>query len=218
MSDPITSSELDELRRRIQLLEQRSTAAESALDAARSNASRHALPRWFEFARLGLEICTLLILIITIRYAALHAQEFEHLAKVGSTSTLFSTWAMIANQGMEIDKAFVENARFQKYFFLGAKLPEDASQEERERATMLAMMQLDYLDNAAGFLKYVKREQPEFMDYLDPDAWNKYFEWSFAKSPLLCQTLLDRDVAGTFGSVLSTMGKEACRKPQGRPN
>jgi hypothetical protein len=121
---------------------------------------------------------------------------------------------------MDLDKIFIENPKFQKYFF--SSVPIDERDPAFDKATAIATFILDYFDSAMNLMRDFPEEaysqKPRHIwnkgdsfrkPYIERNVWNAYFQSVFHSSPLLCATL--KSSWPTYGSEMKRLGGDACK-------
>jgi hypothetical protein len=158
---------------------------------------------WF---KRTIEIATLAIVAAGFYLGLNQAKKLTESIESSNRSNNLSTWSTITNQGMEIDKIFVDHPEFQQYFFEGVEIkPNDAN---LPRAQAIATSFLDYLDSATALL-YQMKKTPTPVPFVEYDTWNRYFDVQFRRSPLLCHTLFEnKDI---YGQQILKVALPACR-------
>jgi hypothetical protein len=154
-----------------------------------------------------IDFATLMILIIGLGLGLDQANKLTKSIETSNRSNNLSTWSTVSSQGMEIDKVFIEQPEFQKYFFSGATI--DRRDTNFEKASAISIMLLDYIDSVLVFLNYLPSEGDSRKEtFIERDTWDRYFASLFRNSPLLCQTLEENK--GVYGRQTLKMGRSAC--------
>ncbi|HXH92048.1 MAG TPA: hypothetical protein VNN25_10745 [Thermoanaerobaculia bacterium] len=158
---------------------------------------------WF---KRTIDLVTLAVVAAGFYLGLDQAKKLTESIESSNRSNNLSTWSTITNQGMEIDKIFVDHPEFQPYFFEGVVIR--SKDPNFPRAKAIATAFLDYIDSATALL-YQMKKTPTPVPFVEYDTWNHYFEVQFGTSPLLCQTLFEsKDI---YGQEILKVGLPACR-------
>ena len=147
----------------------------------------------------AIDTLTLVVIITGLYFAWDQAREFN-------ASQNLSNWSDVSARTFEIDKVFVENPEFQKYFLDSVDITPD--NKDYPKAFAIADLVLDYLDSFTSLLDYNQGLLSN--DILQKEAWNHYFSQTFTKSPLLCRRLLADPL--NYGEKLRQTGIPLCEK------
>ena len=142
---------------------------------------------------------TLLVIVIGLYFAWDQAKEFN-------ASQNLSNWSDVSARTYEIDRVFVENPEFRKYFLEGVDIAPD--DKDYPKAASIAELLLDYLDSFTALLDY--KHGLISNGILQEEAWKHYFNESFTKSPLLCRRLIAGPL--NYGPQLRQTGIPLCEK------
>ena len=123
---------------------------------------------------------------------------------MNNRATNLSSWVGLSNETIDIDKVFIENPEFQKYFFQKAKISKDDPNYAKARA--IGLLMLDYAESSLATVDYLHKHLPEVI--VDKEAWETYFTNVFHSSPLLCD-LYAENKSG-FGKMLRRFADAAC--------
>lgn len=125
--------------------------------------------------------------------------------KNSAASLHSSAYQAITTQEMEVDKLFVENPTLRPYFFSGKEIREDNL--DYALAESIADYELDFFDSAQSQLRLLQELEPTS---IDKEAWDAYFDDSFAHSPILCRRL--NELATWYGHALVDRERDVCSK------
>lgn len=140
------------------------------------------------------------LIIIYIQTREITAQTKNSAASLHSTA-----YQAVTTQEMEVDKLFIEHPTLRPYFFSGKEIREDSP--DYALAESIADYELDFFDSAQSQLRLLKELDPT---NIDEDAWNSYFDDSFANSPILCRRL--NELATWYIPALVAREKNVCSK------
>ena len=146
-----------------------------------------------------IDTLTLLVIVAGLYFAWDQAKEFN-------AGQNLSNWSDVSARTYEIDKVFVENPEFRKYFLEGVDIAPD--DKDYPKAASIAELLLDYLDSFAALLDY--NHGLISNGILQEEAWKHYFNESFTKSPLLCRRLIADPL--NYGQQLRQTGIPLCEK------
>lgn len=112
-----------------------------------------------------------------------------------------STWGSLAAQLTEVDKQFVEHPELVPYFYEGKKI-ERSDNREYQLAYSLGVLVIDFMDSSIVMGKHI---DPEIFE---PDNWERFYEYQFRQSPLICDIIIDE--ADIYGNGIVERGKRIC--------
>jgi hypothetical protein len=147
----------------------------------------------------AIDTLTLVVIVAGLYFAWDQAKQFN-------ASQNLSNWSDVSARTFEIDKVFVENPDFQKYFLEGADITPD--NKDYPKAMAIAELLLDYLDSFTSLLDY--NQGLISNNILQKEAWNHYFSQTFTRSPLLCRRLIADPL--NYGQQLRQTGIPLCEK------
>ncbi len=147
----------------------------------------------------AIDTLTLVVIAIGLYFAYDQARQFNQ-------NQNLSNWSDVSARTYEVDRVFVDNPEFQKYFLDGVDItPGD---KDYPKALSISVLLLDYLDSFNVLLDYNHDLISDGI--LQQEAWKHYFTESFKKSPLLCRTLIsDPD---SYGPQLQKTGIPICKQ------
>lgn len=171
---------------------------------------------WF---KRFIDTATLLIITVGLYFAWDQASKLNESLETSNRNNNIATWNSISNQGMDLDKIFIANPGFQKYFF--SSVPIDERNPSFDKASAIATFILDYFDSVMNLIRDFpeeaysqkpshsgNKENSPHKPYIERDVWNAYFQSVFHSSPLLCATL--KSSWNTYGSEMKRLGGGAC--------
>jgi hypothetical protein len=145
-----------------------------------------------------LDTVTLLVVMGGLYFAWDQAEKFNF-------SQNLSNWSDVTARTFDIDKAFVDNPKFQKYFYNGVDIgPAD---HDYPKAYALAVLFLDYFDSVMSRLDYNRGRISG--NILQEPAWDRYFDATFKTSPLMCKILLENSMS--YGTEMRHLGVPTCK-------
>ena len=147
----------------------------------------------------AIDTITLLVIVAGLYFAWDQAKEFN-------AGQNLSNWSDVSARTYEIDKVFVENPEFRKYFLEGVDIAPD--DKNYPKAASIAELLLDYLDSFTALLDY--NHGLISNGILQEEAWKHYFNESFTKSPLLCRRLIADPL--NYGQQLRQTGIPLCEQ------
>lgn len=111
-----------------------------------------------------------------------------------------STWSALATQIMDVDKQFIENPEMVKYIYEGVPVSEDST--DYPKAYAFAVLVIDLMDSAVVMGNHI---DPKIFE---PDAWERYYEYQFSVSPIICEVIsVEADI---YGAEIVARGKKYC--------
>jgi hypothetical protein len=117
-----------------------------------------------------------------------------------------STWSTIASQTTELDKVFIDHPEIVPYIYQGVPISTDS--KDYNLAYSVAVMVIDFMDNSTTVNRNGDKE------LFEPEPWNKYYEWQFKSSPLICDVV--RAEAHMYGKDIVRLGLRHCPKAADR--
>jgi hypothetical protein len=147
----------------------------------------------------AIDTLTLVVIAMGLYFAYDQARQFNQ-------NQNLSNWSDVSARTYEVDRVFVDNPEYQKYFLDGVDIaPGD---KDYPKALSISVLILDYLDSFNVLLDYNHDLISDGI--LQQKAWKHYFTESFKKSPLLCRTLMsDPD---SYGPQLQETGIPICKQ------
>lgn len=116
-----------------------------------------------------------------------------------------STWSALATQIMDVDKQFIQHPDMVKYIYEGVPVSEDSI--DYPKAYAFAVLVIDLMDSAVVMGNHI---DPKIFE---PDAWERYYEYQFSVSPIICEVIhVEADI---YGKEIVARGKKYC-PPLGR--
>ena len=147
----------------------------------------------------AIDTLTLVVIALGLYFAYDQARQFNQ-------NQNLSNWSDVSARTYEVDKVFVDNPEFQKYFLDGVDIaPGD---KDYPKALSISVLVLDYLDSFNVLLDYNHDLISDGI--LQQEAWKHYFTQSFKQSPLLCRTLMSDPES--YGPQLRNTGIPICKK------
>ena len=147
----------------------------------------------------AIDTLTLVVIALGLYFAYDQARQFNQ-------NQNLSNWSDVSARTYEVDRVFVDNPEFQKYFLDGVDVtPGD---KDYPKALSIAVLVLDYLDSFNVLLDYNHDLISDGI--LQQEAWKHYFSQSFTKSPLLCRTLMSDPES--YGPQLRNTGIPLCKQ------
>lgn len=141
-----------------------------------------------------IDITTLAVIVVGLYFA------FDQAKKL-SESIESTTWNNVTAQQLTVDKLFIDNPGFRKYFYAG--LPVSQGDPDYDRAAAIAEFLFDFMDGYYSSARHLSLESS------NPDAWKNYFRSIFLKSPLACSIL--REELAEYSRDLASVARKPCR-------
>jgi hypothetical protein len=147
----------------------------------------------------AIDTLTLVVIAVGLYFAYDQARQFNQ-------NQNLSNWSDVSARTYEVDRVFVDNPEYQKYFLDGVDIaPGD---KDYPKALSISLLLLDYLDSFNVLLDYNHDLISDGI--LQREAWKHYFTESFKKSPILCRTLMSDPES--YGPQLQKTGIPICKQ------
>ena len=104
------------------------------------------------------DVLTIIILAFGLYFAWDQAKKLTESINANNNSINLSSVATLGNQSLMVDKTFVDNPDFIKYFFENAQITEESP--NYDKAAALATLLLDYFDTARAVAQYTSQFLP----------------------------------------------------------
>ena len=141
----------------------------------------------------GVQVIQMLSLIIGIGIAGYQTVKLREAIDT-------STWSALAAQMTEVDKQFIDNPEMVLYIYDNA--PVSRGHADYTKAYAFAVLIIDLMDSAIVMGNHI---DPSIFE---PDAWEKYYEYQFQSSPIICEVILDE--AAIYGKDIVARGRKYC--------
>lgn len=168
---------------------------------------------WF---KRFIDVATLLVIAIGLFFTVDQATKLNKSLELSNQTNNVSTWTTVTGQSIEIDKVFIDNPAFSKYFFSNEKI--EKGDPNYDKADAIATVVLDYFDSVMVLLDYTTSATPLIKGhvagkhgsthFMDHEAWEAYFKSVFTTSPLLCGRL--KQDWPIYGKEMRRLGGSAC--------
>ena len=156
---------------------------------------------WFKRV---IDILTLLVITIGLYFAWDQAKKLTESVQLNNKAINLATWASVSNQSMEVDKIFIQNPEFQRYFGDKVKIAENDPNYKKAKA--IAFLLLDFLESGLTIVEYLSEGFAESI--VEKDAWHTYVKTMFQSSPILCKQYTENK--SNYGSTLRRHADAAC--------
>jgi hypothetical protein len=153
---------------------------------------------------------TVLVLAVGLYFAWDQAKKLTESIEANNNSINLASIANLGNQSLEVDKMFIKNPEYMKYFFNNVSIKND--NPNYEKATAVALFMLDYFDTARSVSQYTSNVLPNSLN--DTNSWDAYFLATFRSSPLLCKVYIDN--IDTYGTTLRELAEPVCSSQRPR--
>lgn len=101
---------------------------------------------------------------------------------------------------MDVDKQFIQHPDMVKYIYEGVRVSADS--DDYPKAYALAVLVIDLMDSATVMGNHIDP------NIFEPDAWERYYEYQFKVSPIICEVItVEADI---YGKEIVARGKKYC--------
>lgn len=153
----------------------------------------------YDYLRRGIELLHTAVLVIGI---AIALDQTVRLRESIDTST----WSALSAQIIEVDKAFVSHPEIVPYIYEGVPISRD--DVNYPRAYAMGVLTIDLMDSATVMGRHI---DPEIFQ---PEAWDRYYEYQFKHSPIMCKIILEE--AEIYGPEIVSIGRKHCTTSESR--
>ena len=147
---------------------------------------------WFKKC---IDVTTLAVIVIGLYFA------FDQAEKL-AIAIDSSTWNNVNAQSMSIDKVFIDNPDFRKYFYDGKSISDTDPQYDRAKA--ISEYVLDFMDDYYTLRRYLSSKTSP------PAQWEAFFNLILKNSPIACNMLKERP--HEFSDDLKGIAEKSCRQ------
>jgi hypothetical protein len=157
-----------------------------------------------ELYKMIVDTATFIAIAAGLYFAWDQAKKIAESIDTYNRSLNVSILSNVSTQTMQEDQVFVDNPTLSKYFFDSTDIKEDDVNYDKVRAIALTM--LDYFDQVGVLVHYSAENLHDSIS--ESDAWDKYFNYIFKRSPVMCHLYLQ--APELYGARLQKIATPAC--------